>query len=58
MLENVRVRICMNIDRPRLISLAMQLFGNKKLKELKKKIVALCDQRFFSHPYSEDEEEK
>ena len=45
--EGIEVKLCMNIDRPRLISLAMQLFSNKKLKEYKKKVTALLDERFF-----------
>jgi hypothetical protein len=48
----------MNIDRPRLIALAMQLFNNKKLKELKKKVFALLDERFFTNYWSERSEQE
>ena len=48
----------MNIDRPRLIALAMQLFNNKKLKELKKKVFALLDERFFTNYWSEQSEQE
>ena len=45
--DRVQVKLCMNIDRPRLIGLAMHLFGNKKLKDLKKRVKALLDERYF-----------
>ena len=46
--ERVQVKLCMNIDRPRLIGFAMHLFGNKKLKDLKKRVSALLDERYFT----------
>ena len=46
--DRVQVKLCMNIDRPRLIGLAMHLFGNKKLKDLKKRVKALLDERYFA----------
>jgi hypothetical protein len=46
--DRVKVKLCMNIDRPRLIGFAMHLFGNKKLKDLKKRVSALLDERYFA----------
>jgi hypothetical protein len=50
--DTLRVFICMNMDRPRLITLCMQLFGTKKLKDVRKKVAGLCDERSFAHPFS------
>lgn len=47
--DKVQVKLCMNIDRPRLIGLAMNLFGNKKLKDLKKRVKGLFDERYFTY---------
>ena len=41
----------MNIDRPRIVALSLQLLGSKKLKELRPKVSHLCDSRLFTHPY-------
>lgn len=50
--DSLRVYICMNMDRPRLIILCMQLFGTKKLKDVRKRVAGLCDERSFAHPSS------
>lgn len=41
--HDTKVFLCMNIDRPRLVALSLQLLGSKKLKELRRNVAHFCD---------------